>query len=628
MAIPHPSITKIPNNEPDAVPALWNTRYVEIDENFSDLSAKQEALITEIVNSRSTYPTVNAHLSTLDSRMLSMESTIIGVDQHSIAYIKKANAIDWEYSADRINFEFFTPDYTMTSAINVPVLSGILGDDSLDVSSTYDLIAGQFHVLHDAYGAQLIHIKAILSGQRVRLYGNLTKNWGSDAHLSAHNISVIGINNAQANDGAIWLSNDINVGDRNGRVVIRRTDNAAQVKIFYLATDGGSWVEAVSRARPSDAAMPTGFIDYEYDILVPGHIRLRLDVIGVPVTIQHIVVFGLQYLYMIQQHIDDAERHHRASKLDWTYRFDRMNFEFFSPGYTLIDKLPVAIREVAVIGDNTIDVGDSSQFELGDYYVLSDLAHSKLIKIAGIHSDNIITIDGVLDRRWDVDSKVSKCNFSRNGVSTIGNNSQMWISKQVYSIGDFAVIRRTDNTALIRFWWLDSAHANWNEVVGTTRMVGSIENVDDVPVGFMDVSYALPMQGVGKIMLQIVDEPQMIAGVLTHNTRPIVISHIVTVSNNSTSSGATVTSASIATALGFTPVNTYTKAEVDAKATVTSARIATALGFTPLSVGSTYTKAEVDAKAFSATVTSASIVAALGFTPLSVGDISINGGSY
>lgn len=37
MILPHGQITKIPNNEPEAVPGLWNARYAEIDENFAAL---------------------------------------------------------------------------------------------------------------------------------------------------------------------------------------------------------------------------------------------------------------------------------------------------------------------------------------------------------------------------------------------------------------------------------------------------------------------------------------------------------------------------------------------------------------------------------------------------------------
>ena len=43
MALPHPNISPIPNNEPDAVPSLWNTRYQEIDENFADHESRLAA---------------------------------------------------------------------------------------------------------------------------------------------------------------------------------------------------------------------------------------------------------------------------------------------------------------------------------------------------------------------------------------------------------------------------------------------------------------------------------------------------------------------------------------------------------------------------------------------------------
>ena len=46
--LPNPSITPIPNNEPDAVPSLWNVRYQEIDENFDNLDNRAEAIESEI----------------------------------------------------------------------------------------------------------------------------------------------------------------------------------------------------------------------------------------------------------------------------------------------------------------------------------------------------------------------------------------------------------------------------------------------------------------------------------------------------------------------------------------------------------------------------------------------------
>lgn len=52
MALPHNTITPIPNNEPDAVPSLWNTRYTEIDANFAQLDERTSAAEAELTAAR------------------------------------------------------------------------------------------------------------------------------------------------------------------------------------------------------------------------------------------------------------------------------------------------------------------------------------------------------------------------------------------------------------------------------------------------------------------------------------------------------------------------------------------------------------------------------------------------
>lgn len=45
-------ITRIPNNEPDATPALWNARYDEIDANISELDGRATANSNELASAR------------------------------------------------------------------------------------------------------------------------------------------------------------------------------------------------------------------------------------------------------------------------------------------------------------------------------------------------------------------------------------------------------------------------------------------------------------------------------------------------------------------------------------------------------------------------------------------------
>lgn len=67
MPLPNPNITPIPNNEPDAVPALWNVRYQEIDANFADHESRLAAREAEINAARGGKPNLNARLNEMAS---------------------------------------------------------------------------------------------------------------------------------------------------------------------------------------------------------------------------------------------------------------------------------------------------------------------------------------------------------------------------------------------------------------------------------------------------------------------------------------------------------------------------------------------------------------------------------
>lgn len=69
MALPNPTITPIPNNEPDAVPSLWNTRYQQIDENFADHETRLTARETELNNARGGKANLAARLTEMDSNI-------------------------------------------------------------------------------------------------------------------------------------------------------------------------------------------------------------------------------------------------------------------------------------------------------------------------------------------------------------------------------------------------------------------------------------------------------------------------------------------------------------------------------------------------------------------------------
>ena len=69
MTLPHKTITPIPNNEPDAVPSLWNTRYVEIDENFADVDTRLSSNEQEVAGARGHYGALGERVDDIESRV-------------------------------------------------------------------------------------------------------------------------------------------------------------------------------------------------------------------------------------------------------------------------------------------------------------------------------------------------------------------------------------------------------------------------------------------------------------------------------------------------------------------------------------------------------------------------------
>ena len=94
MALPHRRITPIPNNEPDAVPALWNVRYDEIDANFADLDGRTAAAAAEIAEARGGKASVAARLTENEAKVAALDvdsqdtlavSTMYALEQAAVA---------------------------------------------------------------------------------------------------------------------------------------------------------------------------------------------------------------------------------------------------------------------------------------------------------------------------------------------------------------------------------------------------------------------------------------------------------------------------------------------------------------------------------------------------------------
>jgi hypothetical protein len=141
MTLPNQSITPIPNNEPDAVPSLWNVRYQEIDDNFVSLDQRQTSTENEIEAARAGGGSLAATINAIITQVGGISGTLNGLA--SPTSVQNAVTLDWLYRNRRIAFELFAAGYNLQNHLGVSVTSGIMGDDSLDVADTSGVKVGE-----------------------------------------------------------------------------------------------------------------------------------------------------------------------------------------------------------------------------------------------------------------------------------------------------------------------------------------------------------------------------------------------------------------------------------------------------------------------------------------------------
>jgi len=255
-------------------------------------------------NDAAIHAAVEANKQATDQATGQLAQRLDGVEASSAVSVQKAQALDWMYRNNVINFEMFVKGYTLIDLAPVAVVQGVNGDDSLDVVDTSGLRVGEFYVLNDptaldgdgkvAPVSALVQVQAILSGQRVRLAANMSRSWGPSARVLRSSIKVVGASNAAAVPGDIYLTRSINIGtdQAGGAVVIRRSLSAGLARLYYRDGYQPTWKETGWSLRRTGGDIPAGFADYEYILPMRGDGGLRLDIEGEAMTIAHIVALG------------------------------------------------------------------------------------------------------------------------------------------------------------------------------------------------------------------------------------------------------------------------------------------------------------------------------------------------
>ena len=230
-------------------------------------------------------------LGLTDEELAALISRVDGLEETSAVAVQRAVLLDWLYRDNRIAFELWAPGFTLIDIDDTPLVSGIAGDDSVDVEDTSELKVDEYYVIHDTHGRLQIKITAILSSNRIRIDQNLPYTLGVGV-LTRCTMDYADKGYADCIVGDIWLSDTVNIGDdqAGGAVIVRRSLNDAVCRLYFIDATHTSWTEVIWSVRRQGGDIPKGFADYEYGLPMRGNGKLRMVIETAAVTIKHIVV--------------------------------------------------------------------------------------------------------------------------------------------------------------------------------------------------------------------------------------------------------------------------------------------------------------------------------------------------
>lgn len=210
----------------------------------------------------------------------------------------------------------------------------------------------------------------------------------------------------------------------------------------------------------------------------------------------------------------------KAVDLDWLYRNNVVRFEMFVPGYTLIDLEPIGVIQ-GVNGDDSIDLASTTKLRPGEFYVLSDptavdangdpAPASALVQVQTVLSAARIRLAANLSRDWG-----SSATLRRSSIKVLGASRAAAMPGDIYltrsinigtdTAGGAVVIRRSLNSGMARLYYRDGYQPTWKETGWSLRRTDG-----DIPTGYADYEYILPMRGDGWLRLDVEGEAMSIA---------------------------------------------------------------------------------------------------------------------
>ena len=209
----------------------------------------------------------------------------------------------------------------------------------------------------------------------------------------------------------------------------------------------------------------------------------------------------------------------KAVGLGWTYGGNAILFELFDPAYTLIDLAPISVIQ-GVKNDDSLDVADTSKLKVGEYYLLTDPTAvdgngavtplTIMVQIAAILSGTRVRLTANLAQAWGPSAVLARSTMTVQGASAATVVPGDMYLTRIINIGTDAeggalVIRRSLNSGVATLYYRDAYQPTWKAVGWSLRRTGG-----DIPAGFADYEYVLPMRGEGSLRMEFSGEPMSV----------------------------------------------------------------------------------------------------------------------
>lgn len=259
-------------------------------QQLANRTAYLKTIANEVIAARGGSPNLGARVDQITSVLESITGDVGNLQLVTTPILSRAMRLDWLYAQNRVAFELWSGEYTLLDMTAVVVQSGILGDDSVDVASTATLVVGQEYVLFDATNRETIKVTEILTATRFRVESNLAHTYGATAKVARTSFAIAN-DSASAIAGDTYFSQKINLGSDGvtRAVVVRRQDNAANIRVYYRDAVHAVWTESIWAWRRTADPVPTGYVDVEYPVPVNGDAYLKIVVEGASSEVVHIV---------------------------------------------------------------------------------------------------------------------------------------------------------------------------------------------------------------------------------------------------------------------------------------------------------------------------------------------------